>query len=105
MSSTASLKGMPHRGHPGCKCTQLGTQYTIIQRTIPAGSFEKGKKKNMTKLASSKTVSNLREEIALAEIAYANYEQTGDIAGMSPHEMRDYIEVRENEIRSRITNS
>lgn len=59
----------------------------------------------MTTLAPSKTVSTLREEIALADIAYANYVQTGETAGMSPHEMRDYIEVRENEIRSRITNS
>lgn len=49
-------------------------------------------------LAPSTTAVAIREEIALADMAYANFEQTGEIAGMTPHEMRDYIEVRENEL-------
>lgn len=51
-------------------------------------------------LAPSINVSALREEIAVAEISYKNYEETGETSGMSPHEMRDFIEVRENELRS-----
>lgn len=57
------------------------------------------KKNNMT-LATSKTAVTIREEIGLAENAYSVFQQTGEIAGMTPHEMRDYIEVRENELRS-----
>ena len=51
-------------------------------------------------LATSTKASGLREEIALAENSYKNYELTGETNGMSPHEMRDFIEVRENELNS-----
>lgn len=51
-------------------------------------------------LAPSITASGLREEIALAEGSYKNYELTGETSGMSPHEMRDFIEVRENELKT-----
>ena len=51
-------------------------------------------------LAPTTTVTAIREEIALAELAYANGIQTGDFAGKAPHEIRDYIEVRESELRS-----
>lgn len=43
---------------------------------------------------------SLREEISLADSAYEIYLQTGATSGMSPHEMRDYIEVRELELKS-----
>jgi hypothetical protein len=59
----------------------------------------------MNTLAPSKNVSEIRAEIALADTAYANWEQTGELAGMSPHEMRSYIEVRENELHTRSLNS
>jgi hypothetical protein len=49
-------------------------------------------------LAPSKSATTVREEIALAETAYAIGIQTGDFAGKAPHELRDYIEVRENEL-------
>lgn len=51
-------------------------------------------------LATSKSATAIREEIALADIAYTNGTVTGDFAGKAPHELRDYIEVRENELRS-----
>jgi len=49
-------------------------------------------------LAPSKSATAIREEIALADIAYSNGIQTGDFAGKAPHELRDFIEVRENEL-------
>lgn len=49
-------------------------------------------------LAPSKSATAIREEIALAEIAYANGIASGDFAGKAPHELREYIEVRENEL-------
>jgi len=51
-------------------------------------------------LATSSNAVSLREEIGMAEVAYNNFLQTGQTSGMSPHEMRDFIEVRENELRS-----
>lgn len=51
-------------------------------------------------LAPSIDAAGIREEIFMAERSYENYLVTGETTGMSPHAMRDYIEVRENEIRS-----
>lgn len=36
----------------------------------------------------------IQSEIDMAEKAYDNYTRTGNLTGMAPHEMRDYIEVR-----------
>lgn len=58
------------------------------------------KEKTIMVLASSNNAVSLREEIGMAEVAYANFLQTGQTSGMSPHEMRDFIEVRENQLRS-----
>jgi hypothetical protein len=53
---------------------------------------------NMASLTLSKNATSLREEIGMAENAYKVYLQTGETSGMSPHEMRDYIAVRDSEL-------
>jgi hypothetical protein len=42
----------------------------------------------------------IQSEINMADSAYESYTRTGNLTGMAPHEMRDYIEVREHELRS-----
>lgn len=52
----------------------------------------------MASLTLSKNATSLREELSMAENAYNVYLQTGETSGMSPHEMRDFMAVRDAEL-------